>query len=187
MNLLPPPFPSLTSDLDCRWLDATVWGRRGEQGMAYVMANEGCSPGASHQLSQTKMTEISCGNPSPCAGRAGWGQSCQAVPFWVMLPAVSCGCVCCLVLANFLSMRVCASVMRKTISEQTHKVSWGTDYIKAFPGSAKSRTVLLFLLGFLLWMDFEDRSCRWALFLSCLVSKDLCCAWKSGLCRIHSS
>lgn len=103
------------------------------------------------------------------------------------LSAVSCGCTRCSVLANFLSMSTCASVTRKAISVQTREVSWGTGYIEASPGAAKSGTVFLFPLDFLLWMDFEDKSCKSALFLSCLVYKDLCCVRESGLCRIHSS
>lgn len=66
------------------------------------------------------------GAPAPALeGRLGTG-SCGGVPFWVIpptLPAVSCGCLRCSVLAKFLSMSACASVMRKAISVQTHEVS----------------------------------------------------------------
>lgn len=61
---------------------------------------------------------------------------------------MSCGCVCCSALINFLSVSTRASVAGNAISVQTHKVSGGAVHIEASPGTAKSGAAFFFLLDF---------------------------------------
>ena len=115
-------------------------------------------------------------------GRGCWGWRC---PLSGMPPccAMSCGCVCCSALINFLSVSTRASVAGNAISVQTHKVSGGAVQIEASPGTAKSGAAFFFLLDFFIFYFFvffcceqiwKTKAVSWPFFLPCLVCKDLC-------------
>lgn len=173
-KVLPPPFPvSLTSHLDCRWLDVMDRGGRGQQGLAAVTARgllENVRAAAPRLLRARHSPEEQEGL------QAGDGVSLCPLPSAVAARHSQLS----------VNERLCSADEKKQFLCKPVKRLEGLVISKASPGAAKSGTVFLFLLGFYCEWILKTKSCKSALFLSCLIYK-ISAVCESGLCRIHSS